>query len=131
MEPLGVHHVAVKAKDPERTAAFYREVLRLSETDRHEDDRGLRSVWLKASDTVLMIERSDTAQPGPAPAFDEDPPGLHLLALRIRPEDRSAWIRELEARGHPVVQQTDYTLYVSDPEGNRVGLSTWPERLRL
>ena len=44
---------------------------------------------------------------------------------------RDAWEAHLTAAGHPIVHRTDYTLYVRDPEGNRVGLSHWPDATSL
>ena len=125
MEPLGVNHVAIKALDIRRTTQFYVEVLGLTETHRNVDDRGLRSVWLRCGPVVLMIERSTTAGE-PNMDFESDPPGLHLVALAIEPASRPQWVARIQAKGHPIVHETDFTLYVQDPEGNRIGLSTWP-----
>jgi catechol 2,3-dioxygenase-like lactoylglutathione lyase family enzyme len=123
----GVHHVAIKARDVERVASFYRDVLGLVEERRHQDDAGLlRSLWLRAGTTIVMIERAGTeAEPhGPAnTGFFVDPPGLHLLAFTISAEDREDFAARL-----PIVHRTDYTLYLLDPEGNRVGLSSYPDR---
>ena len=35
--------------------------------------------------------------------------------------------RELEQKGVRIVHETDWTLYIRDPEGNRIGLSHHPE----
>ena len=127
MEPLGLNHVAIKALDIQRTAEFYVQVLGLTETHRNVDERGLRSIWLRIGPVIVMIERSSaTAEHKPRP-FHHDPPGLHLLALTIAPDSRTAWMTKLQAHGCKVVHQTDYTIYIQDPEGNRVGLSSWPE----
>ena len=56
--------------------------------------------------------------------------GIHLVALAIERGTRDAWEAHLTAAGHPIVHHTDYTLYVRDPEGNRVGLSHWPDERR-
>lgn len=130
METLGVHHVAIKARDTRRTAAFYAEVLGLTETNRNVDEHGLRSVWFECGAVIVMVERSEQVVERHPPAFEADPPGLHLLALSIAPAARSDWVRRLEALGHPVVHETDFTIYVQDPEGNRVGLTTWPDASR-
>lgn len=114
---MKLHHLAIKAADPERVAAFYRDVLGLPERARHP-----HSVWLDCGDSILMIERASTPA-GPRPAFADDPPGLHLVALRIEAADANGWRQRLAAAGHPVVHATERTLYVQDPEGNRVGLS--------
>lgn len=119
---MQLHHVALKARDPDALARFYREVVGLPEQTRHRDERGLRSVWLELEPGILMIERAE--QTGPAPLFDEDPPGLHLLALRIRPDEAKSWREQVR-----VLRESAYTLYVTDPEGNRLALSSWPEPL--
>jgi len=125
----GLHHVAIKAGDVEKTAAFYRDVLGLAAIDRHLDDGGaLRSIWLRAKDVIVMIERSaEGTEPLSERGFTSDPPGLHLVAFAIAPADRGAWRARLEAAGHPIVHETRYTIYVLDPEKNRVGLSSYPD----
>ena len=50
-----------------------------------------------------------------------------MIALRNRRAERSDWEARLAAAGVAVVARTAYTLYVADPEGNRVGLSHWPD----
>jgi glyoxylase I family protein len=129
MQLSGLHHLALKARDPIALAAFYREVLGLQETTVHHDARGVRSVWLSAGTTILMVERSEA---GPrteeARAFEDDPPGWHLLAFAIPAEEREAWRTRLEQAGAAVVRQSAFTLYALDPEGNRFGLSSWPHR---
>lgn len=122
----GLHHVALKAKDVAHTALFYRDVLGMDELKRHDDDRGLRSIWLQLGDQILMVERSD-GHAAPVEPFDADPPGWHLLALRIPRADREAWASHLEAQQVAIVHQTDFTLYVRDPEGHRIGLSWYGE----
>ena len=51
-----------------------------------------------------------------------------MVALRIAPGERAAWEERLRAAGIDVVERSDFTLYLRDPEGNRVGLSHWPAR---
>lgn len=120
----GFHHIALKSNCPSTLADFYREVLGLKETARHVDGAGLRSVWLALEPGVLMIERSNSS--GKVNGFGDDSPGLHLVAYRIEPADRSTWQRRLKERGLSVQAQTDYSLYFSDPEGHRFALSHWP-----
>lgn len=126
MTPTGLHHVAIKASDPDRVAAFYRDVLGLAEVARHAlPGGGTRSVWLECGGAILMVERSMAGTASAAPAeFAQDPPGVHLVALRIDAGQRDAWRQRLAAAGRPVVHETEWTLYTQDPEGNRIGLST-------
>lgn len=122
---LGLHHLALKAQDPARLAEFYMRTFQLSELKRHQDEGGLRSVWLQLGEGILMIERADT--PGPSPIAELDPPGLHLLSLRIAADQHQSWRARLAAQGVSITHSTAFTLYFVDPEGNRLGLSSWPE----
>ena len=125
MRPTGVHHLAIKSTDPERLAGFYRDVLGLPVLARHtmpDAPDAVRSIWLSCGEAVLMVERAGRAGPAPL-SFEDDPPGLHLLALRIDAADRAAWREALTRAGHAPVHETPWTLYVLDPDGNRVGLS--------
>jgi catechol 2,3-dioxygenase-like lactoylglutathione lyase family enzyme len=124
MIPSGAHHVAIKVADLARAEAFYAGVLGLPLLRRWpaSDGVGDRSVWLGlGAGAFLALERSEGAQPAKA----ENAPGLHLLALHIERADKEAWIAKLAEAGHPIYQHTDYTVYVKDPEGNRIGLSHW------
>jgi catechol 2,3-dioxygenase-like lactoylglutathione lyase family enzyme len=111
---LRVHHLALRAPDPARTAAFYEAVIGLRVL-RPIDARG--SVWLDASGTVLMIER---AEPG-EPPLPED--GKELLAFAV--DDQAAWRLRLGAAGVAIEAETPYTLYFRDPDGRRVAVSTY------
>jgi len=72
----------------------------------------------------LALERAEAT---PAPRLWRDgAAGLHLLALRIAPEERRTWEDRLEAAGVLVVHRTRWTIYFHDPEGNRIGLSHHP-----
>ena len=130
MEALGVHHIAIKARDIRRTATFYAEVLGLKETHRNVDEVGLRSVWFECGNVIVMVERSAASGDAEPRPFTDDPPGLHLLALAIPNDGRGYWTQKLTSLGHAPVHETDFTVYVQDPEGNRIGLTTWPHASR-
>jgi catechol 2,3-dioxygenase-like lactoylglutathione lyase family enzyme len=126
----GHHHLAIQVKDLARAERFYREVLGLSLVRRwpFEDGRpGDRSVWLSvgAGEEFIALEACDVDRP-PTP-FRDPHGGLHLLALRIPAKDRGAWERRLEQLGVDVVHRTRWSLYLRDPEGNRIGLSHYPD----
>ncbi len=110
--------------DLERGEAFYCGVLGLPVQKRWTDDEGApRSLWLDLGHgAFLAVERV-----GGAPARSNDAPGWHCLALSIAVEEREAWRAHLAAAGHPVERESDYTLYVRDPEGALVALSHHPE----
>ena len=116
---MRIHHVAIQVHDLAAVADFYARVLGLPVLGRPREG----AVWLALGEgAVLMLEQGDEA-PVQAP-FRDARAGLHLLALAIAPEERAVWEQRFAAHGVEVVARTDYTLYVRDPEGNRVGLST-------
>jgi hypothetical protein len=73
--------------------------------------------------SFLAIERGDPRRA----RRDDRAPGWHCVALGIAAADRGAWRQRLEEAGYPVERETDYTLYVRDPDGQLVGLSHWPD----
>jgi len=123
IQSLGFHHLALQARDVETVAAFYRDVLGLSETRRfHRDDGSLRSLWLAIGTSgFLAVEHLPSGAPVAETAL-----GLSMIALRIDPLTRGAVLAELTRRGVAVVKQTGWTIYVKDPEGTLVGLSHHP-----
>jgi catechol 2,3-dioxygenase-like lactoylglutathione lyase family enzyme len=107
-----IHHVALRVADCERSAAFYSGGLGLPQLRRSEG-----AIWLRLGDGVLMLERTlrgTGAESGSG----------HLLALAV--DDLPAWEARLAGAGIAVVDRTEHTLYVQDPDGHRVGLSRFP-----
>lgn len=131
MRLAGFHHAAIQVKALEDVASFYREVLGLTELERHHTPDGhLRSIWLDVGGGAFLALESVDAAPAPDAAFRDGRPGLFLVALRIAAADRVRIRAELQRRGVPLVHETRWTLYVRDPEGNRVALSHHPEEAR-
>jgi glyoxylase I family protein len=119
-----LHHVALGALDVERVARFYREVVGLPEVARHDDaDGALRSIWLSAGETVLMIERSSEARE----RVEGVGPGPFLLAFAVTPGERADLERALHAAGAAIESRSEHSSYLRDPEGNRVAISHYPE----
>lgn len=114
--------------DLTRAEQFYCQVLKLEVIKRWPwpDGRpGERSLWLRLAPGFLALEACD----GPAveKPFRDPGGGIHLLALSIPASERASW----EARlGPRIIHRTSYTLYVQDPEGNRIALSHHPEEAR-
>lgn len=122
-----VHHLAIQVADLESCERFYREVLGLAVLRRWPaEGGGERSVWLAVGEGFVALERTGVPPAAEAP-WSDGRPGLHLLALRIAPGERAGWEERLRAAGVAVVHRSPHTLYLRDPEGNRIGLSHWPE----
>ena len=107
-----IHHIALRVRDLEAAREFYCGLLGLQEMKRD----GSRSVWLRAGDTVLMLERTLRGK-GP------DSGSGHVLALAA--EDLELWEEKLSAAGVPIEDRTPHTLFVRDPDGHRVALSVF------
>ena len=110
----------MQVHDVARVAAFYVEVLGLTELRRFvRDDGSLRSIWVGTHGSFVAVEQLEGDGRGPM--------GFSMLAFRIAAKDRAGVVRELQQRGVAIEKQTGWTLYVKDPEGNLVGLSHHPE----
>jgi glyoxylase I family protein len=122
----GGHHLAIQVRDLPVAERFYCDILALTVLKRrpYDDGRpGERSLWLPLGDGTFLALEACEGTPEPRP-FRAPHPGLHLFALKIAKADRAAWEQQL---GERIVHRTRYTLYVQDPEGNRLGLSHFPD----
>lgn len=118
----GVHHVAFRVADVRAVAAFYEQALGLVPEASRDDEAGLYSIWLRAGDTLVMIERRGDDEPAPATS------GRDAVLFAIDASERGEAERRLEALGIPLDGATAFSIYVRDPEGRRVGLSHYPAR---
>jgi len=108
---MRLHHVAVFGPDPAALADFYAVTLGLQETRRQRDAHGVRSVWLAASTTTLMFERGPRGQNG-------------VLVFAVPPGTAVEWRARLAAC---LDGATTYSIYARDPDGNRLGVSSYPD----
>jgi glyoxylase I family protein len=123
----GLHHLAIRVRDLAAAERFYCGVLGLVVLRRWPaaEGAGERSIWVDTGDGAFLALEV-TAADADADAADDDP-GLHLVALKIEIQQRPAWKERLARAGVAIYHQTRFTIYVRDPEGNRVGLSHWPD----
>jgi catechol 2,3-dioxygenase-like lactoylglutathione lyase family enzyme len=113
---LRLHHIALRTARVDETLRFYTTLLGLSIVR----DQRPRSVWLGLSDgALLMIEASGTEEPAvPVGSLD-------LLAFRVSPDEKAA-IRERAKHTRCYDGETEHTVYFRDPDGRRLGISTFP-----
>ena len=124
MQIAGVHHLAIVANDVERLAQFYETIFGF--TRRPDPAIATGSVWLQIpGGPILMIEaRTAEHQHNAAPAeFADKLPGYHLLAFSIHASARDDWRAHLHNAGVTIETESAYSMYVRDPEGNRLALS--------
>ena len=113
-----IHHVALRVADVERAVAFYRGLLGLPLLRRLDATDGcIRAVWLRAGPSVLMLEQTLRGE-------GEATGSGHVLALAVT--DLAAWSEHLGKLGIRVSDRTGHTIYLTDPDGHRVGLTVFP-----
>lgn len=105
--------MAMRTADPPALARWYADLFGLGLL---REQPGY-SVWLRLDDAALMIER---ASPGEATVA---PGSMDLLALRVTAQERDAFVERCARLGVAVEHRTDFTVYVRDPDGRRVGVS--------
>jgi hypothetical protein len=81
-------------------------------------------VWLQLGMGVVALEACE-GEPQPPP-WRSPQPGLHLLAVEIAWQNRAVWLGHLQHCGIAVEFESPWTIYIRDPEGNRIGLSHFP-----
>ena len=84
-----------------------------------KDGESDRSVWVAIGNAFLAIERREDGEAASV--------GYPLIAFAILPSERAVWEGRLSSAGVPLVRRTDYTIYFQDLDGNRIGLSHFPE----
>lgn len=111
-----LHHLALRTFDLERLLAFYTGWL---DCPIARDERP-RAVWLAITpDARLMLERA-------APGEPTIPAGsLELIAFHVSAEERGLLRVRLVTAGI-LDGETEHTLYTRDPDGRRVGFSSYP-----
>lgn len=122
---VGIDHIVLRAREPDRVVAFYRDVLGCA-LEREQPDIGLTQ--LRAGRSLIDVV-PEVALAGASPGAG---PGRNLdhLCLTIQPFDGEKLRAYLTSRGVSVGQIASRygaegegpSLYLQDPEGNGVEL---------
>ena len=113
---MHVHHIAFRTRDLRRLTEFYLRVLELHPVG----ERPGEAVWLSLGEAVLMLESATEAEPGV-------PPGaMDMVAFAVDDTEREAVRQRLASAGVAIEAETPWTTYFRDPDGRRVGVSTYP-----
>lgn len=117
------HHLAIKVKNLKLCGDFYSKILGLKKIKNQFDEKkNIRAIWFKMGSMILMLEKSEEKSVGASNT------GLYLLALTIKKSERAKWKAKLKKAGVAITSESPFTLYFSDPEGNRLGLSHYPKK---
>ena len=132
-EIVGIDHIVLRARKPATLIAFYRDVLGCA-LEREVESVGL--VQLRAGNALIdivdvtgEIGRAGGAAPG------REGQNLDHLCLRIEPFEPAAIARHLRDHGIKVgeperrygAEGYGSSIYLEDPEGNKVELKGPPE----
>lgn len=113
---MQLHHLAFRSDNIDALAAFYTELFGW----RLLRDLRPRSLWLEIGpDAVAMLE---SREPGEIPLAEAS---LELLAFRVSPSEREQFLARARKLGC-FDGLTEHTVYVRDPEGRRLAVSTHP-----
>lgn len=112
MKPLAVHHVSVNVSDPERSIAFYTDVLGGSVRD-DRPDFGIGGAWIDVGTAQVHLIESAV------------PPNLgQHFAILV--DDIDGVVRELREKGYEIgdagVVGADRQTFIEDPDGNVIEL---------
>ncbi|EMO52110.1 VOC family protein [Leptospira noguchii] len=105
-----IHHIAIGSPNIETLEKFYISLpgLKKIRVNKNTDD-SLRSIWFAAGNTILMLE------------FDHIPKGPKALIFSI------SNLKSKDFKNLPNwIQETEYTKYFKDPDGNLLGYSSYP-----
>jgi catechol 2,3-dioxygenase-like lactoylglutathione lyase family enzyme len=129
---LGIDHIVLRVRDVQRMLRFYIDVLG-GTLDRIQDDIGLYQV--RAGHSLIDLVPVDSpAGRGGGAAPGERGHNVDHFCLRVEPFDGPAIVAYLEAQGVEVgapknrygADGTGPSVYLNDPEGNRVELKGPP-----
>lgn len=135
MQIKALGHVVLKVRNLERSAAFYRNILGMTEVMRYRDAMAFFSFGSNHHDLGLLQLGDQAGQPDPHST------GLYHVAFKVG--DTLDELREckahLERHGVQLIGMSDHgvsqSLYLADPDGNEIELyvdadpSTWRNRV--
>lgn len=117
-----LNHTRMRVDDLERTVNFYKDVLGLEETRRHESPRGSKLVFLKTPNSDHMIEITYYPDSGPV----QCQPDLVHLAFEV--ENVDAFIKHAESKNVPITDGPTTSssgtrfCFIDAPEGYEIEL---------
>ncbi|MCW7471004.1 VOC family protein [Leptospira kanakyensis] len=112
-----IHHIAIGTPDPSHLAAFYLKIPGAKQIQEFHYPSGLlRSVWIEFGQVILMLEEGEKKS-------------SRALVFSLTENEKSDWIQFLTQI--EIQNKTEYTVYFLDTDGNLLGLSNYPEKLRI
>lgn len=119
-------HTRYRVADLEKTVAFYRDVLGLTEVDRKASPRGSTLVFLKAPESEELIEICHYPASGPVIV------GPDLTHLAFGVDDLAVFAKHAAAKGYPLSDGPTLTsngsiiAFIDAPEGYEIEIIQRP-----
>ncbi len=110
-------HTRYRVNDLEKTSAFYRDVLGLTEISRHSSPRGSTLVFFKAPGSDELLEICHYPKSGPVQV------GPDLTHLAFEVADIEAFAAEAAGKGYPFSEGPS----APSASGSRIGFIDAPE----
>ncbi len=121
MPHVRVHHLALRTQQLRKVVRFYCGVLGLAVLREQRLSNGkIRSVWLAADRTIVMIEAAETDEPCIPPRSNE------LVAFKVAKRDVARMRARLLLHRVRIESETQHSCYFRDPDGRRLALTTYP-----
>ena len=120
-------HTRYRVADLEKTVSFYKEVLGLEETRRHQSPRGSKLVFFKAPGSEEEIEICQYDASGPVKV------GTDITHLAFEVDDMDAFAAHSATKGYPLSDGPTPTsngsviAFVDAPEGYEIELIQRPK----
>jgi catechol 2,3-dioxygenase-like lactoylglutathione lyase family enzyme len=112
---MRVHHLAFRTDDLARLVRLFGGGVGLA-LIRPE----ARRIWRDGGGGIVMLAVRVDGEPAYAAGSKE------LVAFTIAPDARALYTERLARAGVAIEASTEFTLYVRDPDGRRIGLSSYP-----
>ncbi|EPG73245.1 hypothetical protein LEP1GSC058_2540 [Leptospira fainei serovar Hurstbridge str. BUT 6] len=108
-----IHHIAIATDHPDLLKIFYDRLPGIEfEKDNLLSDGSIRSTWFRCGEALIMIEREEFRKGPQALVFDAKSSDIK---------------KQIEMQlGDKIEDRTEYTIYLRDPDGNRIGYSSYP-----
>jgi catechol 2,3-dioxygenase-like lactoylglutathione lyase family enzyme len=123
MRPGGIFETVLYAEDLAAAERFYRDAVGLQVIQ-----RGDQAVVFRCGDGVLLIFDPRKSRAAGREVPSHGVPGAGHIAFAAKPEDLTAWRKQLHEAGVSIEQEMDWdeggrSIYFRDPAGNVVELA--------